>query len=170
MWDGLMCSKFFYTFSLSEEPKMKKIAFIALALASGMAFATQPVKSCYECPEIDVNASLTQITLVKHSTVKNTADGGGKATQNLSSNMGNVTIDKATEQVTALEKSHVSNTASGKDAIATQSLASNIGNVDVNGYLTQLVAAKGSHIVNKASSYSKAIQNVSSNNGCEGCK
>lgn len=163
---------------------MKKIAFVALALIAGTAFANGNQNghsngnghnngapaSAAQGPFIDVNAALMQVTVVSHTGINNKATGGGSARQNVSSNMGNVDINKATIQVTAAEGSWISNTAKGQGAVSNQSLASNMGNVDVGGRLLQVVAAHDSSIVNKAGSGSKAVQNVSTNNGCASCQ
>lgn len=128
------------------------------------------VKSCTTCPEINVKAPLAQVTSVSSSTITNTAADGAMAKQNISSNVGNVNINKATIQASFIHGSTVSNDASGNPyALATQSIASNVGKVNVDGYLLQVAHIANSSVKNVARANSVATQNISTNNGCTAC-
>ncbi len=154
---------------------MKALSILAAGLlAASGAFATGSgsggTQSCTTCPEINVDAPLAQITSVASSSVKNTADGGATAKQNISSNAGNVNIKAMTVQASSIKSSSVSNSASGNQyALATQSIASNVGKVNVNGALLQVAMIDSSSVRNTAKANSVATQNISTNNGCTAC-
>ena len=157
---------------------MKALSILAagLLVASGaMADQGRPSggnggQSCTTCPEINVGAPLIQVTSIASSNVKNKADDGAVAKQNIASNAGNVTIKASTIQAAVISDSNVTNTAYGNPfALATQSIATNIGKVNVNGSLLQVAAIASSTVSNKASSNSIATQNISTNNGCSAC-
>ncbi|KQR55662.1 hypothetical protein [Acidovorax sp. Leaf160] len=143
---------------------MKKLAIISLSLVAASAFATG-----YGHPEINIDAASVQVTSLANSAVTNTATGGGEARQNLASNAGNVYIGATSMQIVATQNTGIANSASGQYAAATQSLATNLGKVNVDGLQVQMVAASNSYIGNSAAGYSKAVQNVSTNNGCQAC-
>ncbi|WP_343593410.1 hypothetical protein [Paracidovorax wautersii] len=142
---------------------MKKFAVISLSLVAASAFATG------YGPYVSIEAPSVQITALTSTAVANEATSGGEARQNLASNTGNVAIETASLQAVAASSSLILNKADGYNAQATQSLASNVGNVGVEGLQVQLVAASNSAIMNVAGSNSKAVQNVSTNNGCQAC-
>ncbi len=143
---------------------MKKFAVISLSLVAASAFATG-----YGGPYISIEAPSVQITALTSTAVANEATGGGEARQNLASNAGNVAIKDVSLQAVAASSSLILNKANGYNAHATQSLASNVGAVGVTGLQVQLVAASNSAIMNVAGAQSKAVQNVSTNNGCQAC-
>lgn len=155
----------------------KAITIVSLSLLAATAFAGgygggKPGQggNTPSGPAIDIDGTTVQVTSMSYSAVKNEAYSGSTARQNISSNTGNITINSDLTQMTTGKYAYVSNQATG-GAVATQNLASNIGKVDVNDKLTQVVAMKGSAFVNVAADKgSSAVQNVSSNNGCQSCQ
>ncbi|MEG1201810.1 MAG: hypothetical protein RSD82_06575, partial [Comamonas sp.] len=88
--------------------------------------------ACVTCPEINVNAPLTQSTTITSSGVSNQAHNGATARQNIASNSGNVDINAATLQSASISSSGVTNEASDNaNSMATQNIATNIGKVKV---------------------------------------
>lgn len=77
---------------------------------------------------VTINGDSTQVVVGLHSSVNNTAVGyNAYASQNLSSNLGDVEVGRYGDslQITALVHSSVNNKAFGKDAKAVQNIASN---------------------------------------------
>src|SRR3989441_236079 len=74
--------------------------------------------------QIEINGPSVQVTLLNRSGVLNVATGGGKASQNLASNAGNVTIDRSGSslQVVAATGSGILNKADGYSAVAVNNL------------------------------------------------
>ena len=157
---------------------MKKLAIIALATLSTLAFASgkdddKGGSSCSECPEIVIDGTSFQAVAATSSVFLNAATGkDAYAQQNVSSNSGNVTVeDGATSvQLTAARGSVVANLALGDDAYASQNVSSNIGNVTIDGTSWQITALNRSGVLNVAGADTRAIQNVASNNGCSTCQ
>lgn len=147
---------------------MKKLAIIAFAAISSLAFATQPAG-----PEIKITGTSIQTTTSSaFSMLTNKADEEAYAVQNVSSNAGNVDIAGQSRQTTTLTHgAMVSNHAAGKDAYAAQNLASNSGKVSVSQGATSVqMAMIGGWTSNHAQARATAVQNVSSNNGCSACE
>jgi hypothetical protein len=148
---------------------MKKLAIIAFAAASTLAFAGPPSSS--SGPQIEIKGTSLQTTTTSFlSSVTNEAVPGSYAVQNVSSNGGNVTIDGWSSQTTNVGAfGSLTNKADGKDAYAAQNVASNSGQVDVSGTSIQM-AMIGGLVSNKAGAGATAVQNMSSNNGCSACE
>ena len=156
---------------------MKKLAIIAFAALATSAFAGGGGggggDTCSECPEIVIDGTSVQVVAATSSLFMNLADGkDAYAQQNVSSNSGNVTVEKGAEsvQLTAARGSVVANLALGDEAYASQNVSSNIGNVTIDGKSWQITALNRSGVVNVATEGTKAIQNIASNNGCVACK
>lgn len=160
---------------------MKKLAIIALAAMSTVAFArgghnptppSEPPCGVCEGNGVAVGAPQIQVTLMKDSTSKAYARGTeSSASNNMSSNTYGVRLRAESVQVTALKDTTVSAYAGGTQSTAQNNLASNIGEVAVNAGQLQVVAAKGSYIGAKATgTRSSAIQNFSTNNACLSCQ
>src|SRR5256885_16983064 len=77
--------------------------------------------------QIEINGPSVQVTLLNRSGVLNVATGGGKASQNLASNAGKVTIDRtgSSLQVLAATGSGILNKADCDSAVAVSKLAAN---------------------------------------------
>ena len=157
---------------------MKKLAIIAFAALATSAFAGGGGgggggDTCTECPEIVIDGKSFQAVAATSSLFMNLANGeDAYAQQNVSSNSGNVTVEKGAEsvQLTAARGSVVANLALGDEAYASQNVSSNIGNVTIDGKSWQITALNRSGVVNVATEGTKAIQNIASNNGCVACK
>jgi hypothetical protein len=163
-WNSLDFGQFVSQLNFFEVSIMKKFVISALVLAASTAFATGPV--------IEIKGESTQsVSAMMSSVVSNKAtSNNATASQNLSSNAGNVTVKDESDQKTTLKNSTVSNKASGGGSVATQSLASNVGVVNINDESKQTVYAKNSIIMNAASGpSSRAVQNLATNNGCLAC-
>lgn len=158
---------------------MKSIALFTLSLIATAAMAgvtTHPPGGGTggtgpQASEVVINGTSVQVTALANSGVGNKADYGGKATQNLASNAGKVEISGTSVQVVAAANTGIWNEANGKDAVAVNNLASNYGDVTVKngGTSVQVVAAYNTGISNVAYAGSRAVQNISSNNGCTTC-
>lgn len=147
---------------------MKKLALLAFAAATTMAFATPP-----SGPQIDISGISKQTVTATSSTFRNYSDANSFAVQNVSSNAGNVDVEGYSEQTTtASRNSMVSNRALGHDAYAAQNLASNTGkvNIDKGARSIQMVSLTNATVANTANSHSSAVQNLASNNGCSSCQ
>jgi hypothetical protein len=164
---------------------MKKLTLIALAAFSTVAFAQEAARSggggssggtpggstCTVCEtgDVNVNAPQIQVTALKGTVVRNTANGeNAQANQNLASNTKGVYLAAESTQIVAAKDSFITNYA-GANSTARNNLASNIGNVDVRATQLQVVAMKDSTAANRAVNGGKAIQNLSTNNGCVTC-
>src|SRR5256885_10157468 len=81
--------------------------------------------------QIEINGPSVQVTLLNRSGVLNVATGGGKASQNLASNAGNVTIDRSGSslQGVAATGSRILNKAHGYSAVAVNNRAPNYAEV-----------------------------------------
>ena len=150
---------------------MKQLVLVSLLALSGAAFATAgPDVSAHI--EID-GTSVQNATFTNGSSVKNKATGfNAKATQNISSNSGNVDVHTGgkSTQTTTLNHSSVKNQANGVNSYAVQNLSSNMGDVDIKGISTQTTSVKNSMVSNYSAANTKAVQNIASNNGCSTCK
>ena len=122
-------------------------------------------------PYIAINAPSVQAVAAVQSGILNKSSGGySLATQNLSTNAGNVTVNAPQMQLTAMRNSAVVNSSTGGYSTAAQNLSTNVGHVDINGPSLQLTALANSFVGNFSSgSYSKAVQNLATNNGCTSC-
>jgi hypothetical protein len=101
---------------------MKKILLTVIALAATAAFASNSGGNgggngngngngggAPAGPVININDDSVQMTSAMHSSVKNKAEGSNtEARQNVSSNAGNVNINKDSTQITILKSSSVS--------------------------------------------------------------
>lgn len=153
---------------------MKKLALIAFAAMATSAFAVEETgDKCSDCPAIVIDGTSFQAVAATSSLFLNAAEGrDAYAQQNVSSNSGNVTVEKGgtSVQLTAARGSLVANLALGDDAYASQNVSSNIGNVNIKGTSWQITALDRSGVVNIATRDTKAVQNIASNNGCVACK
>lgn len=149
---------------------MKSLAILSLCLIATAAMADQDNRYS-SSSKIEIEGPSVQVTVLNRSGVLNMATGGGKASQNLASNAGNVKIDRSgtSLQVVAATGTGILNVANGYSAVAVNNLASNYGEVDVKDLSIQVVAARNSGIINYAGNGSTAVQNISSNNGCVTC-
>lgn len=139
--------------------------------------AVQNVSSNYGRVSIAKGASSSQSTSINGGGLSNTAKGAGgdncggvdcedaaRAMQNVSSNVGDVSIKGTSSQDTSMYNSSVSNTADGAGAVAVQSLASNTGKVDIDGKSKQTVSLKHTTVQNLADGAgTTAVQNLASN-------
>ena len=128
-----------------------------------------------------VNGSSTQTANVTNATVRNLAESNGcfggscedaaLAYQNVSSNMGNITVGGTSVQSTSISGfgTMVENKADGNKAAAVQNMSSNYGNVNISGYSNQsTTVGNGAHVLNLALGNSAhAVQNIASNDSCE---
>ena len=150
---------------------MKQLVLVSLLALSGAAFATAGADIS---AHIEIDGTSVQTAIFSNgSSVKNKATGyNAKATQNISSNSGNVDVHSGgkSTQTTNLNDASVKNQASGVNAYAVQNLSSNMGDVDIKGKSTQLTTVAHSMVSNYSSANTKAVQNIASNNGCSTCK
>ncbi len=141
--------------------------------------AIQNVASNYDT--VSIKGKSEQVANVKGGAMSNTAKGGGstncgggvdcddnaKAMQNVSSNVGDVTVSasgKSTQNTSVNGSSSVANLADGKGAVAIQSLASNTGEVDISGKSEQTVKLGNTNAHNLAQGKNAtAVQNLASN-------
>ena len=118
---------------------------------------------------VTISGSSNQTAIINSlATVSNEARKSAIAQQNLASNVGNVTINAGgkSKQMVTVDDAAVGNFA-GADAIAQQSLSSNVGNVTVGTSSQTTTVEKMAYVLNSAvGMYSKAVQNISSNNSC----
>jgi hypothetical protein len=153
---------------------MKKLAIASLLVLSGAAFADVGHMNASGGPaHVVIAGTSSQAATISSSTVSNKAtDGDAKATQNVSSNSGNVTVKGGSQvQQTTLQSTTLNNSAKGGYSVATQNVSSNLGVVDINASSTQSTLATNSYITNEARyGHAKAVQNIASNNGCDSCK
>lgn len=158
--------------------------------ATSHSFANQNIGS--NKGNVTIHGSSTQISNLENSDVTNKAKHAGDvAMQNLASNVGSVTVDKALQilplppqwikgsssQTANVKDSTVKNEANGSQgcngsdcddaALAYQNLASNMGEINILGSSTQVVGVAGdSTVKNKADGpQTQAVQNLSSNYG-----
>lgn len=71
---------------------MKSLAILSLCLIATAAMADQDNRYS-SSSKIEIDGPSVQVTVLNRSGVLNMATGGGKASQNLASNAGNVSID-----------------------------------------------------------------------------
>lgn len=127
-----------------------------------------------------VKGSSSQTANVTDSTVRNVAKGeescfgfncrdAALAYQNLSSNMGDITISGSSVQRTNVSgDSLVSNKADGPQTVAVQNVASNYGTVTISGSSSQVAAIGGGAVVANLARGRNALaaQNLASNDSC----
>ena len=148
---------------------MKKLALIAYAAFATSAFAGP---NGIISPAISITGTSVQTSALVASSATNKATDGGVALQNLTSNVGEVTIGGTSSQTMNATDSTIINTAHGENSFASQNLASNFGKVTVgSGSSTQTVTLSGlASVMNTAGHNSKAVQNIASNSSCISCK
>lgn len=156
---------------------MKKLATLAFAVLATSAFAAPPGNGNgsgghhggTNTPSISISGTSVQSASLIFTAVRNKAENGGVAVQNIASNAGNVTIGGDSNQSVRGLLSDVSNSARGQNAYASQNLASNLGDVTIRGSSSQSVGMFGAYVANSANAASTAVQNVASNNACVSC-
>jgi hypothetical protein len=111
----------------------------------------------------------TQTSVIMHTSVWNTSDGSGSASeQNLASNAGTFTNSNTLSQTVNAKHSLISND-SYSGGRATQNIASNAGTSGLYTTTHQLASITHSSVINRASWNAQAIQNISSNTNCITC-
>jgi len=111
----------------------------------------------------------TQTSVIMHTSVWNTSDGMGSASeQNLASNAGTFTSSNTRDQTVYATKSDIHN-ESNSGGHATQNIASNAGGPGLYTTTYQYASITDSSVINRASHGAQAIQNISSNTNCITC-
>lgn len=128
-----------------------KLLLLTMTLASGTSFAAIKLADTTQSANIQGDAS-------------NSASGkGAKATQNVSSNSGDIEIKGKNVQST--NAGSVSNSASGKGAVASQNVSSNAGKVKISGANSQATNVGGAVRNSAKGEGAVASQNIASNSG-----
>ena len=98
---------------------MKSLAILSLCLIATAAMADQDNRYS-SSSKIEIDGPSVQVTVLNRSGVLNMATGGGKASQNLASNAGNVSIDNggSSLQIVAASGTGIMNVANGWGAVA----------------------------------------------------
>ncbi len=141
----------------------------SLANVSNGGDAVQNVSS--NADTVNIDGTSEQTTNMVVSSAHNIAGGDGSyATQNMSSNFGEVAIEKgstSTQMTNLLFGSNVKNESNGSRSYAAQNLSSNFGHVTVSGTSTQTTTIAFSSAVNLATGEeSAARQSLSTNSSC----